>query len=96
MVHCFIKKKSRVDRWNFKDRSFKDRINNKKNIIPFTAFSLNQWYDDNGITHGQQLSRLQASKLLQALEIAEFMQPNSCQRSGPTYSPSVQGWKSGM
>ena len=51
---------------------------------------------DRGYSPGQRLDAIAASMLLQDLGIADFLNSDQhCQRSGPTYSPSVEGWKTG-
>jgi hypothetical protein len=65
-------------------------------VFPYDAdFSLTNWYDSIGATLGSQLSLLNTAKLLEDLGIAKYMQEVPCQRAGPVYSPSIQGWKKG-
>ncbi|KAK3101652.1 hypothetical protein FSP39_005219 [Pinctada imbricata] len=59
-----------------------------------TDFSLETWYTEKGLTPGDQLSPLMTSMLLDDLEIADFLETDTCQRSGSKYSPAVNGWKS--
>ncbi|XP_062616058.1 uncharacterized protein LOC134277763, partial [Saccostrea cucullata] len=56
-------------------------------------FSLTNWYSGIGADIGSQLSTLDAAKLLEELGIAKYMKGVPCQRSGPVYSPAVNGWK---
>lgn len=60
-----------------------------------TDFSLTNWYNSVGAAIGSQLSKLNAAKLLEQLGIAKYMQDVPCQRFGPVYSPSDNGWKKG-
>lgn len=58
-------------------------------------FSLKNWYKDIGASINSTLSKLSAAKLLEELGISKYTQDPQCQRSGPVYSPHVNGWKSG-
>lgn len=58
-------------------------------------FSLKNWYKDIGANINSTLSKLSAAKLLEELGISKYTQDPQCQRSGPVYSPHVNGWKSG-
>lgn len=66
-----------------------------KTIIFQSDFSLTNWYNSVGAAIGSQLSKLNAAKLLEQLGIAKYKQEVPCQRSGPNYSPSDNGWKKG-
>uniref|UniRef100_K1PXP9 Uncharacterized protein n=1 Tax=Magallana gigas TaxID=29159 RepID=K1PXP9_MAGGI len=57
-------------------------------------FSLKNWYKDIGANINSTLSKLSAAKLLEELGISKYTQDPQCQRSGPVYSPHVNGWKS--
>lgn len=65
-------------------------------IIFHIDFSLTNWYNNVGSALGSQLSKLNAAKLLEQLGIAKYMQEVPCQRFGPVYSPSDNGWKKGQ
>lgn len=65
-------------------------------IIFHIDFSLTNWYNSVGSALGSQLSKLNAAKLLEQLGIAKYMQEVPCQRFGPVYSPSDNGWKKGQ
>lgn len=56
---------------------------------------MKNWYKEIGASINSTLSKLSAAKLLEELGISKYTQDQQCQRSGPVYSPHVNGWKSG-
>jgi hypothetical protein len=61
----------------------------------FIAFSLNEWLVDRGITKGD-VTDVQRDQLLETLGVAPYIEDNNCYLSEPPFSPSQNGWNTGI